>query len=188
MKFLEGCTLACCSKTNPICFKWTGVDKWTPIGGLGGYCAAHAAVGTEVARVVCCCPPGSVKGSLPAEPPCMCKEPCGRKKECCQPDEYCSRGLGCQPCAEDPKNTLCGKHCCTPKQSCRDAALGLCCNDRTSKSPQEACIAVNPIRRARKGLCCDEGQSCCHFVDDAKGILRVDCCTSTERCVKGMCV
>jgi hypothetical protein len=191
MELLAGCTLACCSKRNPICFKWTGVETWNPIGGLGGYCAAHAAIPAagEVARVVCCCPPGSVKGKLPAEPPCMCKDPCGAKKECCQRDQYCAKG-GCTDCEDGEEQGFkkCGPNCCHPHEDCVDPR-GLCCNNRSSKVPEEACIASNPIRHQKVALCCNaKTERCCHFVDDKKDIVRADCCSASQRCVEGKCV
>jgi hypothetical protein len=195
IKFLEGCTLACCSKSNPICFTWMGVDRWTPIGGLGGYCSAHAAVGTEAARVVCCCPPGSKKGNLPSEPPCMCDEPCGPKKLCCARDQYCSRS-GCTDCdsflARRAGAEKCGKGCCSPKEFCADAQTGACCYGPDSGRPQHYCSATSGHRaggsRRRAALCCERGEKCCTYVDDSKDILRVDCCTKGQTCSQGKCV
>jgi hypothetical protein len=120
---------------------------------------------------------------------CKCKKPC--QGDCCRQDEYCAKG-GCRPCdspnAKSQGFRLCGKQCCNPRESCSDAALGLCCANRESDSPEEACVAVNPIRRQRKGTCCAEGTQCCSFVDDKKNILRVDCCSSGQRCRQGVCV
>jgi len=120
---------------------------------------------------------------------CKCKKPC--QGDCCRQDEYCAKG-GCRPCdspnAKSQGFKLCGKQCCNPRESCSDAALGLCCANRESESPEEACVTVNPIRRQRKGTCCAEGTQCCSVVDDKKNILRVDCCSSGQRCRQGVCV
>jgi hypothetical protein len=142
--FLEGCTLACCDKTFPICCKWTGTDL-IGRGGEAGLCSAHAAIPGEPARVVCCCPPGTVCNASPRAAPCKkcLTEPCGpHLSQCCKPDEHCSyarkdegfptNGLCCPKgrhgCGPNGPGIGRWTHCCPPgKVCCGNEGTGHCC-------------------------------------------------------------